>query len=172
MSPFAITQTLRQTENKQIYPPQPKQQVQTKRENNYMDHSIYIENQKNQSFPTSQPKPTNTVTSLYPTLTPYSYHPEHRPTSRNITNNDDHASIPKQNSQKETESAPMLPKRKKQRSLDKKLKSVIKSQNKLLQRAIHPPPNNGQKPNPATPTKKNRKYDTVVFNVNSESVDL
>ena len=78
----------------------------------------------------------------------------------------------KQNNQKETESALMLPKRKKQRSLDKKLKSVIKSQNKLLQRAVHPPPNSNQKPNSPTPMKKNRKYDTVVFNINSESIDL
>ena len=107
-------------------------------------------------------------------LAPYSHHPEHRPTSRNITTNSDNheASLPKQSDLKETESAPMLPKRKKHRSLDKKLKSVIKSQNKHLQRAVHPPPNNGQTPSSPTNTQRNRKYDTVVFNVNSESVDL
>ena len=115
MSPFAITNALQRTDNKQIFPSPPKQQVQKKQDNNYIDHSTYMENQKNQPFPTSQSKPTNTVTSLYPTSTPYSYHPEHRPTSRNITNDNNHTSALKQNNQKETESAPMLPKRKKQR---------------------------------------------------------
>ena len=87
ISPFAIAQSLQhQTESKHLLSPQHTPQTQPKQENAYMDHSTYIENQNhNQSFPIIPPKPINTITSLYPTLAPYSPHPEHRLTARNIT---------------------------------------------------------------------------------------
>ena len=65
----------------------------------------------------------------------------------------------------------MLPKRKKNRSFDKKLRSALKTQNRNFQRAVHSPPDNGQMANLPTSTDDERKYYAVVFNVNSEGIE-
>ena len=110
--------------------------------------------------------------ALYPTLAPYSPHPDHQTKVNTETQKDQDRTYIDENS---SENTPMLPKQKKTKSLDRRLKAALRTQKHLRTTNKHKEFTIIQNPGAETQDISNpekKKYHTVMFNVKEGNVDL
>ena len=173
-SPFAIFQIpkrLAAHNNQETQTPDFAQEAH--KENHYTKQENPIQNgPANTTYQLPQPPANRPIMALYPTLAPYSPHPDHQTkVNTEIQKNQDRTYTDENSS----ENTPMLPKQKKTKSLDRRLKAALRTQKHLRttnkHQGIAPIQNFGTEPQDISNPEK-KKYDTVIFNVKEGNVEL
>ena len=97
-------------------------------ENHYTKEDISTQNiQADITYQLPQPPANRPIMALYPTLAPYSPHPGHQTILTGIQKDQDRTHTDENTSEK----TPILPKLKKTKSLDKKLRAALRTQKHL-----------------------------------------